>query len=808
MKGKSTFLMLFGAILSLPLFSQTVHEDYFDGQIYFKINEVELAKFQTPDAIEIEINDFHYLDREDLEYFGIQKIEQPFYRTSSKVLKSTFQIHFSEASKVYEFIERYTNKDKIDFVEQVELHRLDYTPNDLGNPSGNGNQWHLHRINAQGAWDISKGNPNVIVAIVDDAVQVNHVDLSDNVYINTGEIPNNGIDDDGNGYIDDYMGYDIATNSSNPNPPQASWSHGTHVAGISGAVTDNNIGVASIGFGIKILGIKATTTAQFVTAGYPGITYAADAGAHIINMSWGSTGSSATGQNVVNYAYSKGCILVAAAGNDGVSTRFYPAAYNNVIAVASSASNDTKSNFSNFGTWIDITAPGSQIRSLEPFNTYSTKSGTSMASPLVAGLLGLMKSVNPMLTRDQLISCLYSSADNINQQNQGYIGQLGAGRINALQALQCVEALSSTPPQPALISDYSEGVCPGSTVTFSASSTAGMIQSYAWIFSGGTPSTSTDANPQITYNNFGTYDVELTLTNSFGSNTVTFPGRVVVSPNAREIIFEEGFEGVSFTASGWTVENPDNSTTWEITNVGGSNNGNKAARVNLFAYPIRGQRDAILSPEIDLNLTSDVSLTFEHAHRRRVNTRRDSLIVSVISNYATNPVETELFRLAENGSGTFATGFLLNSNFIPQGPDDWCFNSATSASCNDYDMSAFDGQKVRLKFETYNDNGNNIYLDNVILTGTCKRAASSVAKVEVLTTRLYPNPANGMVVLESQTVVETVELLDVSGRLLKQFPVRNTSGQIQLGIQDITPGYYFIRVNTNHTYETHKLIIQ
>ncbi len=808
MKRKNTFLVLFGAILSLPLLSQNVHSDYFDGQVYFKLNEIELAKFQTPNAIDLDINAFPYLNEEDIAYFGIQKIEQPFYRTSSKVLKSTFQIHFSEASKVYEFIERYTNKEKIDFVEQVELHKLDYIPNDLGNLTGNGNQWNLHRINAQGAWDISKGNPNVIVAIVDDAVQVNHVDLSDNVYINTGEIPNNGIDDDGNGYIDDYMGYDIATNSSNPNPPQASWSHGTHVAGISGAVTDNNIGVASIGFSIKILGIKATTSAQFVTAGYPGITYAADAGAHIINMSWGGSGTSATGQNVVNYAHSKGCILVAAAGNDGVSTRFYPAAYENVISVASSASNDTKSNFSNFGTWIDITAPGSQIRSLEPFNRYSVKSGTSMASPLVAGLLGLMKSVNPMLTRDQLISCLYSSADNINQQNQGYIGQLGAGRINAFQALQCVETLSNTPPQPSLISDFSEGVCPGSTVTFSASSTAGMIQSYGWVFSGGSPSTSTDPNPQITYNNFGTYDVELTLTNSFGSNTVTFPGRVVVSPNAREIIFEEGFEGVSIASSGWIIENPDNAATWEIINVGGSNNGSKAARVNLFSYPIRGQRDAIISPEIDLSLTSDASLMFEHAHRRRVNTRRDSLIVSVISNYSTNPVETELFRLAENGSGTFATGFILNSNFTPSSPGDWCFNSTTNATCNDFDMNPFDGQKIRLKFQTFNDNGNNIYLDNVIITGTCKQAPSSVSKVSVLSSKLYPNPANGMVTLETQTHVDGVELLDVSGRTLKQFSVRNKIGQIQLGIQEITPGYYFIRVNTNNTYETHKLVIQ
>jgi subtilisin family serine protease len=153
-------------------------------------------------------------------------------------------------------------------------------------------------------------------------------------------------------------------------------------------------------------------------------------------MSWGGGGSSNYGLNIVNAAFNAGSILVAAAGNDGTNQQFFPAAYNNVIAVASTTTNDAKSNFSQYGTWITISAPGSAIRSTwASSNTaYNRIQGTSMASPNVAGLVGLMKSYGPNASNQDIINCLLNSADDISAVNPSFNGQLGSGRINAFAA--------------------------------------------------------------------------------------------------------------------------------------------------------------------------------------------------------------------------------------------------------------------------------------------------------------------------------------------------------------------------------------
>jgi subtilisin family serine protease len=817
---KSTLQKLsFYAILSLiPTLSisQTIHKDFVDGEVYFKLyDHVFIEEAATHNGV-VDIDKFSYFTQEQILEYGIYKIEQPFYRTSSITLQNTFQVHFAEVSKVYEMIEAFHKQREIDYVEQVPILRHEYTPNDLGTASGNNSQWYLHKINAQAAWDISKGNPNVVVAIVDDAVMVNHIDLNPNAYINTGEIPNNGIDDDGNGYVDDYMGFDISTNSSNPNPPNANFSHGTHVAGIVGAATDNGIGIASIGFGIKILGVKASTSNTNITHGYPGVTFAADAGAHVINMSWGGSGYSATGNNVINYAYNKGCILIAASGNDNSSSVFYPAGYNNVISVSNSTSTDAKASSSNYGTWIDITAPGSTIRSTipsssNPNGTYGNKTGTSMASPLVAGLCGLMLSVNPGLTQAQIKHCLLSSADNIDAQNPTFIGQLGAGRINAYKALQCVETVSSQPPAP-VVAVNKETICPDETVNFSASSTAGLIDTYQWQFPGGTPATSTDPSPQVTYSQYGVYDVILTVTNSFGSNTITQFNQVDVNPAARQVVWQETFEANTINDLGWTLENPDQSISWNIYGVGGSNNGNRAAGIALFNYPTKGEKDALISPPIDLRATTAVELTFEHAHRRRQSTLRDSLNVYLIAGLPTTSINNKVVSAAESGQGNFATGGLLSTQFTPQNATDWCFAGSIGSSCFSIDMTNYSGlDNIYIKFESVNDYGNNMYIDNVTLTGTCLREMASVNNIESFNNNVftvYPNPTNGIVNIHGKMAVKEVIMTDISGRAISSFLNFNRDENASFELNNVAPGYYLLQIKSAQHTEVKKLIVQ
>ena len=241
-------------------------------------------------------------------------------------------------------------------------------------------------------------------------------------------------------------GRDVVDNDNDPSPCGGNDGfHGSHVSGIVGAETNNNTGIASIGFDVSVMPIKiGNCSTGALTGGYAGIQWAADNGADVINMSWGGGGVSSYGQNVCDYAWNSGSILVAAAGNNGTSQQFYPAAYNNVISVASTTSGDAKSSFSQYGTWIDVACPGSSILSCNQTTGYQITQGTSMASPMVAGLVGLMVSHAQSASNNDIVSCLLSSCDNIDAANSNYVGQLGAGRVNAEQALLCLNAFSYT----------------------------------------------------------------------------------------------------------------------------------------------------------------------------------------------------------------------------------------------------------------------------------------------------------------------------------------------------------------------------
>lgn len=684
----------------VQLTAQTLNYEYYDGQLWVQVKHTATKGLPLKDD-KVALDRFRKLIGEELAtQFGLNRVRRPFHFAIDPAISEVYQLFFDAAGQEMVFARALGKLNMVNYAERVPIMRTSLTPNDLGAASGTNNQWGLHKIQAPQAWDITTGNTTIKVAVVDDAVLTTHPDLIPNLV----------------------AGRDVADNDNDPMPNQTGMSHGTHVAGIVSAATNNGVGVASIGFSVKIIPVKASNSSTSITDAYAGVVWAYQNGAHVINMSWGGSGYSQTGQNIMNNSANAGCVNVAAAGNDGVTTVFYPAGYTNVISVASTTTTDAKSSFSNYGSWIKVSAPGSSIRSTY-FNssyspTYANLDGTSMASPMVAGLCGLVKSVNPQMTRTQIENCILSTATNINSANPSLTGQLGAGRINAYQAVLCAQSTTNAPPIAVIQSDNPLR-CPGASIQFFGSSIGGLPTSYSWSFPGGTPATSTQQNPLVTYPNLGTFNVTLTLTNSFGSDNETLNGYVNISSSGTDIFFTENFENGTLAANGWTVQNPDNGITWGLFTVAGSTSGTNAAGVNLFNYNARGQRDGLITPVLDFSNHSNIRLDFQHAHRRYSADYRDSLIIYVSTNGGST-YPHRVLAAAENGTGSFATNSILASNFVPTNGIDWCFGGDLGSGCFTVNLSQFDGQSnVRLRFETYNDYGNNIYIDNIQISGNC-----------------------------------------------------------------------------------------
>lgn len=320
----------------------------------------------------------------------------------------------------------------VEYAEPKFLPRLLFNPND----PNTGLQYHLGKIQAYTAWDLEQGDTSVVIGITDTGGDLDHPDMVANMKLNYNE-PVDGIDNDNDGYVDNWRGWDLGENDNNPSVTAAS-DHGSHVAGCAAAVTNNNVGVAAPGFNCKYLPVKISNAAGSLTKAYEGITYAADAGCQIINCSWGGPGGGSFGQDVIDYAtINMNSLVVAAAGNDNNENTFYPASYRYVLSVASTGNNDGKSSFSNYGAFVDVCAPGSNIYAAQSNNAYQVQSGTSMASPVAAGAAAIVKSHFPTYTALQVGERLRVTCDNIYGAtgNNAYLNKLGKGRINMYRSL-------------------------------------------------------------------------------------------------------------------------------------------------------------------------------------------------------------------------------------------------------------------------------------------------------------------------------------------------------------------------------------
>ena len=337
-------------------------------------------------------------------------------------------------------------------------------------------QYHWPRVMAPDAWDIQTGSSQTVVAIIDTGIQLTHEDMQAKIWQNAGEIPGNGVDDDGNGFVDDTVGWDFLDNDNDPAPHptagQDGASHGTHVGGLVGAATNNGVGVAGQDWACKLMVLRVfpedggTTDAVILAA----MDYALAMGANVMNLSLGG-GYTPVYDEPMQAARSQGCVVVVAAGNwnwmftddpyswlspvcnDGPN----PAVDNWVLGVAATDAEDRKAYFSNYDgsstkTFVDVSAPGVNVLScliFDPANgfnsAYGMMSGTSMSCPIVAGLCALLHAQYPSYSPLDVINQIRATADNIDALNPGYEGMLGTGRINDLAALSA--ALPPGPPR-------------------------------------------------------------------------------------------------------------------------------------------------------------------------------------------------------------------------------------------------------------------------------------------------------------------------------------------------------------------------
>ena len=429
-------LLAFVCLFSLPLAAQDQDSRYWEGVVYFQLRPELNLKLDSYDSEKITRRPLSstYKDFPQvlsvLENNQVQKLDQAFKSLSTPAAKNIYRLDFDNKENVASILKTLRGSSRIAYAERAPKNYTSALPND----AEIGRQWYLETIEAEAGWDLAVPQREVVVAVVDDAVSIEHEDLEANVWRNTTEINGTrGVDDDGNGYVDDFFGWDGAMNDNNPNPPSNAndqyFMHGTHVAGIVGGQPDAaTIGVTD---NVEFMMIRTVPNGDERDKDVANsIRYAVDNGAMVINMSFGKEYSPDQEyvREAVKYAENAGVLMVHAAGNDGknndeklsfpdgsISDRRKADSWIEVGASSSSYDESLPASFSNYGeNSVDLFAPGVQILSSVADNGYESLSGTSMASPVVAGVAALLMSYFPELEASDIKEILMESVTKID----------------------------------------------------------------------------------------------------------------------------------------------------------------------------------------------------------------------------------------------------------------------------------------------------------------------------------------------------------------------------------------------------------
>ena len=440
--------IFFAALLAMMWLGINVYADEYDGLDFDYGSVLVQLKPQITDAVSMCSDPFEELNISDAKcIFGDDASSISLFSDKTEPIIYVLDLENPSRENVIDTIEKLKAMPNIEYAEP------NYNVYEFSEPNDtyyqNGKQAVLDLIGANKLWDFDIDCSDVTVGVMDSGIQTNHEDLIDNIWVNTGEIVGDGIDNDGNGYIDDIYGWNCS--DSNGDVSYVS-NHGVHVAGIVSAVTDNSKGVASVARNAKIASIKIFNSSGKSTLSYiiEGINYAKKNDINIINCSFGGAGWGSTSVNIVKSAIDAvpDIFIVIAAGNIATSTpqadndkvAVYPSQLtkdlDNVISVANTTSSDELSSTSHYGaTSVDIAAPGTDIYSTIPTNSYKIMSGTSMSTPMVTSTVAVMRAVNPNISAKEIKETLCSSSDKLSALTGKVIS---GGRLNAYNAVKAI----------------------------------------------------------------------------------------------------------------------------------------------------------------------------------------------------------------------------------------------------------------------------------------------------------------------------------------------------------------------------------
>lgn len=818
---KSILLVVICLISTSSLFSQTVHQNAKDGMLFFKLKDNYFHNYIIDENNFVDLNSMTNLSKL-IEKYQVTQVTRELTAFNDPKCMRIFFVWFNDIQNVDQFI---TDLSKLDFVEYAELNykrEILWVPND---PYYTGNyKWYLTQIKAEQAWDIQQGSSSVKVAVVDNAVWGAHPDL--NIL---GANQCNAM----NTTVQTGAGKSAPPTSVNQNPgctmtqfnngecPSYDWSHGTHCAGLVGAINNNSTGIASIAGGVTMLGVRTADDNgdMWSDAITRGINWAAQQGAKVISLSLGGSTSSTSEQTQMSTLNTNGVCVVAAAGNDGTTTMTYPAAYSTVLGVASTDNNKKLSSFSQYGTWVKIAAPGgyynessstsdqfivmasttycvSQMYRLVGFSAFNNQyydgmQGTSMACPVAAGCCALLKSKNSNATPSQIFNCLTTTSQALAAGSHTIAS--GVGIIDMQAALNCIGG-SSTTPTAQFSGTPTSGNTP-LTVAFTDQSTAGTgatITTRAWTFTGGNPASSNAQNPSVTYSVPGTYTVSLTVTNSLSlSDNETKTAYITVTqPGSSFSLDFEACTDFATTFSPWTVSDVDASTTYGIQNVTFTNSGTAMAFMAFnatattpattgadahggvrqgasFAATTPPNNDWLISPQIrPLNGTWKFRIWVK-SYTDQYGLEKYKIGVSTTGNQPAN-----------------FTTFLTGSTAL-EAPLTW--------TLKEFSLASYVNQDVYFGINCVSNDAFIFFIDDISIG-----AASGIEDSESDNSiHVYPNPAQDVIFInfdETSRRKSQINITDLTGKLILSQEYNETGiGGIAIDASNIPVGMYLIR---------------